>query len=97
VRWQVWRTVRGRFTQVEVSDADRVRSESLGCWLRCLGTGPAMRVRLGVGPEGAQLVPTSDERAEAERQRAESERQRAEAAQRENEALRAEIERLRRG
>lgn len=97
VRWQVWRTVRRRFTQVEVSDADRVRSEALGCWLRSVGTGPATRVRLGVGPEGAQLVPTAEERAETERQRAEAERQRAEASERELESLRAELDRLRKG
>ncbi len=95
VRWQVWRPVRGRFTQIEVSDGDRVRSESLGCWLRCVGSGPAMRVRLAVGPEGAQLVPSPEERAEAERQRAEAERQRADRAERELEALRAELDRLR--
>lgn len=89
-RWQVWRPVRGRLTQVQVTDADRVRSEALGCWLRCVGTGPAIRVRLGVGPEGAQLVPTAEERVEIERRRAEN-------AERELEALRAELERLRRG
>lgn len=90
VRWQVWRTVRGRFTQVEVSGGAEVRSKALGCWPRCVGSGPAMRIRLAVGPKGAVLVPTGDERAEAERGR-------AEAAEREVQALRAELERLRRG
>jgi hypothetical protein len=81
VRWQLWRPVLGRFTQVCVSDGDRVRSEALGCWLRCVGAGPSIRVRLGVGPEGAHLLPTAEERAEAEQKRAEAERLRAERAE----------------
>ncbi len=90
IRWQVWRTAKGMFSQAEVSDGDQVWSDALGCWLRCVGSGPAMRIRLAVGPEGSQLVPSFEERADAERARADR-------AERELEALRAEIERLRKG
>ncbi|MBX3207210.1 MAG: Uma2 family endonuclease [Labilithrix sp.] len=103
VRWQVYRRIRGRgFVRVEVSQSDRVRSKVLGAWLRAVGTGDAMRVRLGIGPRGEELVPTEaeEERAakEAERAAKEAERAAKEAERAAKEAERAakEAERARR-
>jgi hypothetical protein len=84
VRWQVYRRLRGRgLIRVEVSQGDRARSKMLGCWLRAVGTGNAVRIRLALGARGDELYPTEAEaeraRAEAERARAEAERARAEA------------------
>ena len=85
VRWQVFRRVKGRgFVRVESSQGDRIASRSLGCFLRVVGEGAAMRVRVGLGPAGEELFPTEAEAeratAEAERGRAEAERGRADAA-----------------
>ncbi|MBX3208295.1 MAG: Uma2 family endonuclease [Labilithrix sp.] len=111
VRWQVYRRIRGRgFVRVAVSQSDRVRSKVLRAWLRAVGDGDAMRVRLGIGPDGDELYPTeaeaeraarererAEERAAAEQERAAADRMRAEeraAAQRERAAT--EQERARR-
>jgi hypothetical protein len=65
VRWQRYRKLKRRgFVQVEASNADRIRSRVLGCFLRVVGSGDAARVRLGTGHTGDDLVPTE---AEAER------------------------------
>jgi Uma2 family endonuclease len=73
VRWQVYRRVRRRgFVRVEVSQGDRVRSKALRAWLRAVGAGDAVRVRLALGPHGDELVPT-----EAELERAAKEQERA--------------------
>ena len=86
VLWQVFRRLRGRgLVRIEATNEDRVRSKQLECFLRAVGDGRAMRVRLGVGPRGERLVPTDAERAEAGTKRAEAEARRAEA-----EAKRAE-------
>lgn len=90
VRWQVYRRSGTELLRVEESDADRVRSDVLGCWLRQVGEGAVARVRLAVGEDGSELLPTDEERARAEFERAEQ-------AERELERLRAELERLRRG
>lgn len=86
VRWQVFRRTRRGLVRVVATDADRVRSVVLGCWLRAVGEGDAVRVRLASGMRGDELVPSDAERAaaasrdvEAERERAEAERERAEA------------------
>ncbi|HET9957624.1 MAG TPA: Uma2 family endonuclease [Polyangiaceae bacterium] len=75
------RTSRGLERQ-ERTQADRVRSRILGCFLRLVGTEQSsrQRVRLALDPEGDVLFPTHEERVEAERQRADAERQRADAA-----------------
>lgn len=82
VAWQVYRRLAKRgFVQVEATQADRVRSKVLGCFLREVrGPGGALELRLGVGPTGDELVPTEAEieRAEKERERAEKERALAE-------------------
>jgi hypothetical protein len=89
--------------QVEGHNADRVYSKSLKLWLRVVGEGAQMRVRVARGPEGDELIPTPGEREERERaarQAAEAARQESEAARRAAEAevarLRAELDRLRR-
>ncbi len=74
VVWQVYRRLAKRgFVQVEATQADRVRSKVLGCFLREVrGPRGALELRLGAGPSGDELVPT-----EAEAERAEKERERA--------------------
>ncbi len=83
VRWQVFRSRGSGFQLVERSDADRVRSVQLGCFLRVVGKGAEQRVRIATGSKGEVLYPTMEEIAEAERaarelERAEKERERAE-------------------
>ena len=86
VRWQVYRRLRRRgLVRVEVSQSDRVRSKLLGAWLRIVGSGDSLRVRLALGVHGDELFPT-----EAEAERAEKERERAGRLRAE-----AEVERLR--
>ena len=98
VRWQVFRRSRSGFTRVEATDADRVRSKVLGCWLRAVGEGDSTRVRLALDPDGEALVPTDAEaraRAEAEQHRLaealESEREARMALERELARLKGEI------
>ena len=74
VRWQVFRRVGRRgLIRVEVATGDRVRSKILGAWLRAVGTNGSLRVRLGVGPDGTELLPTGEEalQSEVDRLRAE--------------------------
>jgi len=102
VRWQVWRRVGKRgLVRVEATQADRVRSRSLGCWLRVVGEGRDTRVRIAVGARGDELVPTAEEREateraakEAERAAKEAERAAKEAALRRVAALEAELRRV---
>jgi hypothetical protein len=80
VRWQVFRRVGRRgLVRVEATRADRVRSKVLACWLRAAGAGRDVRVRLGIGPQGDELVPTVEEfeRAAKEQERAAKEQERA--------------------
>jgi hypothetical protein len=64
-RWQRYRKLKKRgLVRVESTNADRMRSRVLGCFLRVVGEGEEARVRLGSGPTGDRLVPTE---AEAER------------------------------
>lgn len=102
-RFQIFRRVKNRgLVRVEATNADRVRSRVLGCWLRALGEGADVRVRVASGHDGETLFPTDAERAEAERvarESAEAEKERAEAVALAERAAReraeAEIERLR--
>jgi Uma2 family endonuclease len=73
----------GRLVLAEATNADRVRSEVLGCFLRAVGKVATLRLRIAVGPEGDKLFPTE---AEAERARAMAERKAREAEQRAREA-----------
>jgi Uma2 family endonuclease len=89
VRFRVYRKVGKRgLVLVEVTNEDRVRSKELGCWLRAVGEGVDLRLRVGLGPQGDELLWTEGERAEQERAAREQER-----AAREREAARAEQER----
>ena len=101
-RWQVFRRLKGRgLVRVEVSQGDRVRSKELGVWLRQVGEGDDVRVRLATGKTGDSLVPSAEEReaherAEKERERDEKERERSgrERAESEVERLQLELSRL---
>ncbi len=95
VRWQVFRRVAKRgLVRVEVSQGDRVRSKVLGAWLRSLGAGGSLRVRLGVGSTGDTLFPTEaeEERAAKEQERAAKEQERAAKEQERARRLEAEAE-----
>jgi len=76
--WQVFRRVgkgdKRRLVCVEATREDRVRSKALGCWFRVVGEGRDLRVRIGVGEGGEELVPTVEELMEAERAAKEAER-----------------------
>lgn len=82
-RWQVFRQVKGRgLIRVEATNVDRIKSRTLGCWLRAVGKGKDLRVRIATGAAGEALFPTEAERAEreaSERARIEAERARIEA------------------
>jgi hypothetical protein len=72
VRWQRYRKLKKRgFVRVESTNADRIRSRVLGCFLRVVGEGPAARLRLATGRSGDEIFPTE---AEAERAAREAER-----------------------
>lgn len=75
------------------TDADRIRSRALGCHLRAVGEGTALRLRIASGARGDTLYRTDAERAEAEHARAEAESARAERAEAELGRLRAQLAR----
>lgn len=97
------RDERGKLVMVEATNADRVRSEVLGCVLRAVGGGDAMRLRVAVGAEGEVLFPTEAEVAQearaaeiAARETLEAERVARRNLELELARMRAELERLRR-
>ena len=64
IRWQVFRRGAGRrLARVEVSAGDRIKSKVLACFLRAVGEGDDMRVRIGAGAGGDELFPTGEEAA----------------------------------
>lgn len=67
VEWQVLRRVNDELHIVERTNADRVWSRALGCWLRKVGSGDTVRIRIGIGPGGEELYPTVEDLAERER------------------------------
>jgi hypothetical protein len=75
--------------EVESTDGDRVWSQRLGCHVRRMGRGAALRLRLGVGSNGDELFPTAEE---AERAAAEAARAAEAAARAAEEAARATAE-----
>jgi Uma2 family endonuclease len=106
IRWHVYRRLgRSGWRLVERSNEDRVYSRELGCWLRAVGDGPRLRLRLATDTRGDVLLPTEAEKARAAltiaeaqagaeraaRQRAEEEA-RTEALRAQSEAQRAESE-----
>jgi Uma2 family endonuclease len=67
VSWQVYRrSPRGRLELVRQTNADRISCRPLGCWLRAVGEGDALRLRLAAAPRGEVLVPTEAEALAAE-------------------------------
>ncbi len=69
VRWQVYRRIARRgFVRIGQSMSDRVQVTSLGCWLRAVGGGRSVRLRVATGPEGDELFQTAVENAEASAQ-----------------------------
>ena len=93
VRFQLFRRVGGRpLARIEKTNADRVRSQVLGCWLRAVGEDLATRLRLATDPAGDDLFLTGEE---AERAAKETERTAKEAERAAKEAALAEVERLR--
>jgi hypothetical protein len=95
VRWQAFRRDRsGALVLAETSNADRIHSETLCCWLRVVGEGELRLLRIGIGVGGQELFQSAVEheraekeqalelaatvQTEAERERAEKERERAE-------------------
>jgi hypothetical protein len=74
-----------------MTSAASVRLDDPTCWVRAVGKGERVRLRLGTGEQGDTLVPTE---AEAEHARAEPQRARAEQAEAEIARLRTEIERM---
>lgn len=64
-RLTVFRRGSEGFRLVERTHGDRVFSESLGCFVRVVGEGAAVRLRLALGPKGDELFPTAAEVAEA--------------------------------
>ena len=72
-RFQVWRRRRGELVRVDRTDADRVRSRVLGCFIREVGEGSRRRLRLATGPRAEELFPTAEEAAERGREEAEAE------------------------
>jgi hypothetical protein len=95
IRWQVYRRLGRRgLVRVESTNGDRVRLKSLGCWLRAVGTGRLVRVRLAEGPNGDTLVPTAEEREQAALAAMEAERIEKEAALAKVTELQRELNRL---
>lgn len=67
VRWQVYRRdARGAWRLAERSSEDRVWCRELGCWLRAVGEGPRLRLRIATDARGDVLLPTEAELARAE-------------------------------
>jgi hypothetical protein len=85
VRFQAWQRRGGALAEVERTDADRVRSAVLGCYVREVGEGGGRLLRLATGPRGEVLFPTAEE----------AEREAREAAERERDAAKEELARLR--
>jgi Uma2 family endonuclease len=95
LRWQVYRRLERRgFVRVAATNADRLRSSVLGCWLRAVGHDlDSLRLRLATGRKGDSLIPTAEEAERETREAEQAARLRAEA---EVERLRAELDSLRR-
>jgi hypothetical protein len=97
-RFQVYRKSKRGWSCVQHTNADRVRSQVLGCHLRVVGEGGLQRVRLATGFNGETLVPTDaealvllEERAQSAEHKAEAERARAEAERAKAEAVEATL------
>ncbi len=77
-RFQVYRRVGKRgLVRAEVTNEDRVRSRVLGCWVRAVGGGEQLRLRLATGATGDALFATEAERERGEKERALADKERA--------------------
>lgn len=95
-RFRVYRRLARRGLRlVEETNADRVRSKALKCWIRAIGEGAAVRLRVALAPRGDALLATDAERAAATAERAAMESERAERAEAEARRADAETARLR--
>jgi Uma2 family endonuclease len=96
VLWQIFRRIRGRgLVRVEVSNEDRVKSKELGCWLRVVGKGASLRVRVATGSKGDTILPTEAEALVQAEARLSAEAKARSQAEAEADQLRVEIEQLR--
>ena len=100
--FQMYRRLPRRgFVRVEVTNERRVRSKTLGCFLRAVGSGRRMRLRIATGPTGNVLLPTAEGRARSTKLRprmeTEEERTTMEQALRRIAELEAELRAARRG
>jgi hypothetical protein len=80
IRFQLFRRLKKRgLVRVEATQGDRVYSKVLGAWVRAVGHGDLVRLRVGLGVEGDELYPTEveAERAAKEAERAAKEVERA--------------------
>lgn len=94
-RFVVWRRdANGKLVIVHETNDDRVFCEELNAFLVAQGEGDDSLLRLGLGPNGEQLLPFESELVEMQAQRAEEESRRAEreACMRQEEARRASEE-----
>lgn len=92
VRFRVFRRVGKRgLVLVEATNEDRVRSKQLDAWLCAVGDGNEVRLRVGLGPTGDDLLPTEAELAQMESKRAETEAQRAQTEAQRGKALGIEM------
>jgi hypothetical protein len=90
----------GRLELAQLTNMDRVRSETLGCYVRAVGVSNDVRLRLTTGPDGNTFFPTEAEaqamRADDEARRADDEARRASDAEAELERVRAQLAELQR-
>ncbi len=93
VRFLVYRRVAKRgLVNVEATNADRVYAKSLRLWLRAVGEGPDVRLRLGRGENGEDLIPTASEMVEAEQRAREAAEAKIEAERAAREAAETKVE-----
>jgi len=90
------RNAQGKLVLAESTNADRIWSVTLGCAVRVVGQGGAMRLRLATTLDGEALIPTASEEAREARAAFKEERAMRQSLEAELAALRAEVERLRR-
>lgn len=61
IRFRVFRRSGRRLEQVVATDDDRVYSQALACYLVAVGPTESVRIRLGVGENGDELYPSTEE------------------------------------
>jgi hypothetical protein len=67
-RFQVFRRLKGRgLVRVEATNADRVKSRALACFIRSVGAGESTRLRVASGEDGQDLFATAEERLDREK------------------------------